>query len=68
MDSDGVCIANIGPRERRRRLAIGIGGIAVGAAATAALVVGGAATVWRATVFLPLLLGAIGFFQWRERT
>jgi hypothetical protein len=68
MDSNTVCIANIGPGERRRRLGIGIGGLGVSAAAATALVVSGAAVLWRLGLFLPLMVAGLGFFQWREQT
>jgi hypothetical protein len=68
MESNAVCIANIGPRERRRRLTFGIIGLAVSAAAAAGLVVGCVAVPWRLALFLPLMVSALGFFQWREQT
>jgi hypothetical protein len=68
MESNAVCIANIGPRERRRRLTFGILGLGVSAAAAAALIVSGVAVWWRLGLFLPLMIAALGFFQWREQT
>jgi hypothetical protein len=68
MESNTVCIANIGPRERRKRLVIGIVGLGVSAAAAVALVAGGVGVWWRAVLFLPLMVAALGFFQWREQT
>jgi hypothetical protein len=68
MESDSVCIANIGPRERRKRLAFGIVSLAASAGIAATLVARGAAVGWRAGLFLPLAGAALGFFQWREKT
>ena len=63
-----VCIANISPRERRRRLIAGIVPFAAALAVGAGLIRGGAQRQWRLLVF-PLFWGAtIGFFQWRDRT
>jgi hypothetical protein len=68
MEPNTVCIANIGPRERQRRLVIGIVGLGVSAAAASALVVSGVSVAWRVGLFLPLMVGGLGFFQWREQT
>ncbi|RIK43613.1 MAG: hypothetical protein DCC55_05070 [Chloroflexi bacterium] len=63
-----ICIANISPRERRKRLRFGIVTFVVGLAVLAALVVLGADRWWRLALF-PLFWGAAsGFFQWREKT
>lgn len=63
-----ICIANIGPRERRKRLLGGV--VAFGAAlvALAVLLLLGWDRPWRLAL-LPLFWGAAsGFFQWREKT
>jgi hypothetical protein len=67
MEAD-VCIPNIGPRERRRRLVGGAGMSALGVMAAALLLGFGAARGWRIVVFLPLWGGALGFLQVREQT
>jgi hypothetical protein len=63
-----VCIPNISPHERRKRLAAGAIQLVVGLAILTVLVATGAARWWR----LPLLLlfwgAASGFFQWRDKT
>lgn len=63
-----VCIANIGPRQRRARL---LGGV-VAAVATVLfawiLVFYGLPRTIRLTVFLPSFLAALGFLQYREKT
>ncbi len=68
-DGDGeVCISNISPRERRKRLIGGVVQFAITLAILAALIATGADRWWR----LPLLLlfwgAASGFFQWRDKT
>jgi hypothetical protein len=63
-----VCLANIGPRQRRRRL---IGGLAWLVVAIGTLVVvrsADAALPWRLTVFVPALLAAICLLQVQEKT
>ena len=60
--------ANIGPRERNRRLLLAL----IGAATTVAFVVlldrVEAPRLWRLVTFFPLWVAAHGFFQYRERT
>ena len=63
-----ACLANIGPRERRRRMRFGAALLVVGAG-LAALVVGiGAHRLWRLLLFLPFWAGAVGVLQAREKT
>jgi hypothetical protein len=61
-------IANIGRRERQRRLAGGIVSLVIGAAVTVLLVATGAPPGWRVGTALPFLLAAFGYFQAREKT
>ncbi|HEV8643409.1 MAG TPA: hypothetical protein VGV13_20205 [Methylomirabilota bacterium] len=61
-------VANIGPRERRRRLILGVVALAVGVAAVAALIIGGAARGWIVLAVVPFWVGALGLIQARERT
>lgn len=60
--------ANIGPRERARRLRLGAAAFVVSIAAAAALIGTGAPRAWRVTLFAPLLVAALGFFQARDKT
>jgi hypothetical protein len=63
-----ICIPNIGPKERQRRLRGGIVGLAVAAIVALALFATGADRGWRLIMF-PLLYGGLaGVFQWREKT
>jgi len=59
---------NIGPRERRRRLAFGLVFAVVGLAAAAALLFLGAPRPYRALLFLPFWGSTIGFFQYLDKT
>jgi hypothetical protein len=61
-------IPNIGPKQRRRRLVLGGVSLAAAAAIAAALVAGDASLALRTIVALPLYGAALGFFQYREKT
>lgn len=67
-EAPAVCIANIGPRERRRRLGFGLVLLVAGVCVAAVLVGVGAHRLWRLAVFLPFWAGALGVFQAREKT
>lgn len=62
------CIPNIGPRERRRRLRSGLATWALATLGLVGLVLTDAPRLWRLALLLPLWGGAIGFFQYREKT
>jgi hypothetical protein len=66
--SGEACVANIGPGERRKRVALAVVSLGVSAAATLALVVSGAPRAWRLGLFFPLWAAALGYFQAREKT
>jgi hypothetical protein len=61
-------IANIGPRERRRRLVFGIAALAVSIVISFLFVYAGVRPLYRLPLFIPLFVGALGFFQARDRT
>ena len=61
-------IANIGAGERRNRLAWGIGAFGVGVLLTVALVAIRAPLVWRLPLIFLFYVGALGFFQSRDKT
>ncbi len=63
-----ACVANIGPRERRRRLRFGVAMLGAGTAGEVLLLVFGAARPWRLFLLLPFAAGASGVFQAREKT
>lgn len=61
-------VANIGPRERKRRLRFGLGAGGLSLIAAVLLIAGAASPGWRLTLFVPLFLAALGYFQARDRT
>ena len=61
-------IANIGPKERAKRLRAGIGYAVIGLAAAAALIATGVPRGYRLLVFLPFWGAGAGVFQYREKT
>jgi hypothetical protein len=63
-----VCFVNIGPRGVRTRRVLGVIGFALGALGVAGLVAFGAPREARALVFVPFWIGALGWFQAREKT
>jgi fatty acid desaturase len=66
--SDRICIPNISPRERRKRLAGGVISFILALGVLAILMATGASRWWRLALF-PLFAGAAsGFFQWRDKT
>jgi hypothetical protein len=62
------CIANIGPRERRKRLVFGVVALSLSVVISAIFVVQAVPPIWRLALFVPLFAGALGFFQSRDRT
>lgn len=56
-------LANIGRRERRKRLLSGVAGLVAGAMLEAALVVLGKPAWWRLGVFAAFWFGALGVMQ-----
>jgi hypothetical protein len=63
-----ICIPNIGPRGRQRRLIGGAAWLAVGAAAAIVLGSRGTSAAWLATLAIPFTIAALMYFQARERT
>jgi hypothetical protein len=61
-------LENIGPKERRKRLRMGVAVLAISVGIWMALIAVGANRWWRIILFLPLWMGALGFFQAREKT
>lgn len=62
------CTPNIGPRERRRRIVMGIGLSVLTVAAAAWLVAADIPRAWRLLVFVPAWIAALDFFQVRAKT
>lgn len=67
-DAAAVCVVNIGPRERRRRMRFGVVLLVAGACLAALLVGLQADRLWRLLLFLPFWAGGLGVLQARERT
>lgn len=63
-----MTVANIGPRERRRRLRGGLVALAAAAIGAALLLGLGAPRGARVVLFLPLWAAGLGVFQAREKT
>ena len=59
---------NIGPREERKRLIMGIVALAVGLGIAAGLMVIGVDRWWRLGLFFPFWIAALGIFQALEQT
>lgn len=59
---------NIGPRQRRRRLVVGVVALLAAAALLAWLVLSGASRGWRLLIAIPVWLGALGVLQHRDKT
>ncbi len=71
-DSDSgagaICIPNISTRERRKRLASGVGALIIAVAILVVLMASGTSQWWRLVLFPLFFSAASGFFQWRDKT
>lgn len=66
---DGAaCVPNIGPRQRRRRLVVGVGAVVASVVVLTALLATDTPRAARLLAALPFWAGALGFLQYRERT
>lgn len=63
-----VCVANISPKERLKRLRFGIIQFVITLVILAALLILGADKIWRLPLFFLFGAAAAGFFQWRDKT
>jgi hypothetical protein len=61
-------MANLGPRQSRRRLGMGAGMLAAGAVGLGGLLAMGAPRWWRVALAVPFWLAGLGFFQARAKT
>ena len=64
----GICIPNIGPRERQRRMVGGVIFLVVAACTAGCLLWFGVPRLWRVVVFVPVWAAAVGFFQVHAKT
>ena len=65
---ENACVANIGPQQRRQRMAFGVISLALGVGLAALLVAIHANPLWRLGLFVPFMSGAEGIFQALEKT
>lgn len=63
-----VCIANISPRERMKRLISGVIPFVLALAILAWLLAVHADRLWRLPLFLLFAAAGTGYFQWRDKT
>ena len=63
-----VCIANISPLERQKRMRYGIRQFIFTLAILAGLIVLHANPFWRLLLFFPLAAAATGYFQAKDKT
>lgn len=63
-----VCISNLSPAERRKRLLGGVAGFVIALVVLAVLIASGADRLWRLPLFLLFFGAANGYFQWRDKT
>ncbi len=63
-----VCIANISPLERRKRLRFAILQFAIGTIILAGLLLFGVDKFWRLPLFFIFAASGASYFQWRDKT
>jgi hypothetical protein len=63
-----VCIPNIGPRERQKRLALGLTSLTLGLLLASAMLWLDVSRVWRLAIFMPALMAALGVRQAMAQT
>ena len=66
--TEKICVENIGPKERRRRVLFGLQGVAIGLVSAAVMLALGVEWYWRLSLFLIFAPAMFGFFQAFERT
>ncbi len=67
-DEGEVCIANISPRERMKRLIGGVIPFVLALGILTLLLAIHADRLWRLPLFILFVGAASGFFQWRDKT
>ena len=66
--TESVCVPNIGPGERRKRLYAGFVYLGIAIIAFMIMVVTGTSRGYRLLLFLPLWAAGVGVFQYLEKT
>jgi hypothetical protein len=61
-------LANIGPREIRKRLLMGVAMLAMGVVLAVTFTHSGVSRGWYAVLFLPFWMGTLGISQARKKT
>ena len=61
-------LANIGPKETRKRLLMGVTMLAVGVVLAVIFTRAGVSRGWYAALFLPFWMGTLGISQARKKT
>ena len=61
-------LANIGPKETRKRLIMGVAMLAVGVVLAAIFTHAGVSRGWYLALFLPFWMGTLGISQARKKT
>jgi hypothetical protein len=68
MISEKPELANIGPKEVRKRLLMGVAMLAIGVVLAVGFTHAGVSRAWYASLFLPFLMGALALCQARKKT
>ena len=63
-----VCIPNISPQERRKRLSFGIVTFVITLVLLGILLATGTSRWWRIALLPLFMSAATGYFQWRDKT
>jgi hypothetical protein len=61
-------LANIGPKETRKRVLMGVAMLAVGVVLTIIFTHAGVSCGWYSVLFLPFWMGTLGISQARKKT
>jgi hypothetical protein len=61
-------LANIGPKEVRKRLLLGVVMLAIGVVLAVIFTRAGVSRGWYSVLFLPFWMGTLAFFQARKKT
>ncbi|HEX9332488.1 MAG TPA: hypothetical protein VF896_11395 [Anaerolineales bacterium] len=67
-ETEEVCIANISPLERQKRLRFGVTQFIIGLIILSALIAFGVDRLWRLPLLFMFWTSAIGYFQARDKT